>query len=91
MIDDQGCATTWQGDLWQWGGWAHRTAHGTAYEILLPTPLKGTPLDGQRVVSVALGFYHCLALTDDGTVFSWACYNPSDLGTAQDRIRTRGA
>ena len=61
----RGCATTWEGDLWQWGKWV-----GVE---LLPTPLKGTPLDGHRVVSVAISSFICLALTDDGTVFSWAC------------------
>ena len=59
-----GCATTWQGDVWQWGSWAGVT--------LPPTPLKGTPLDGHRVVSVDVSTI-ILALTDDGTVFSWAC------------------
>ena len=62
-----GCATTWQGDVWQWGSWAGVT--------LPPTPLKGTPLDGHRVVSVDVSTI-ILALTDDGTVFSWACSAP---------------
>ena len=62
-----GCATTWQGDVWQWGSWA-----GVP---LPPTPLKGTPLDGHRVVSVNISTI-ILALTDDGTVFSWASSAP---------------
>ena len=36
-----------------------------------PTPLKGTLLDTHRVVSVSRSPVCCLALTADGTVFSW--------------------
>ena len=45
--------------------------------------LERTLLDGHRVVSVAIGQFHRLALTDDGLVFSWldksALPNPEDL------------
>ena len=58
------CAVTRQGDIWLWGNWGR----GSMKE---PTPLKGTLLDTHRVVSVSRSPVCCLALTADGTVFSW--------------------
>ena len=75
------CAVTWRGDLWRWGQWGQMRLNE-------PTPLKGTLLDSQRVVSVSMTCcsttgedLHCLALTADGAVFSWVevdSRNPSD-------------
>jgi len=58
------CAVTVQGTLWQFGLWEG---------VRRPKPmrLERTLLDGHRVVSVAIGELHRLALTDDGLVFSW--------------------
>ena len=58
------CVVTVQGTLWQFGLWD---------EIKCPKPmrLERTLLDGHRVVSVAIGVFHRLTLTDDGLVFSW--------------------
>ena len=63
------CAVTWLGDLWQWQ-WDRK-------DLNQPTPLKGTLLDSKRVVSDSIHNaspweQHCLALTADGAVFSWA-------------------
>ena len=72
------CAVTWRGDLWRWGQWGQ-------VQLNEPTPLKGTLLDSQRVVSISMslspaGEQHCFALTADGAVLSWVvdCRN-SDL------------
>ena len=72
------CAVTWRGDLWRWGQWGQ-------VQLNDPTPLKGTLLDSQRVVSISMslspaGEQHCFALTADGAVLSWVvdCRN-SDL------------
>ena len=69
------CAVTWRGDLWRWGHWGQMRLNE-------PTPLKGTLLDSQRVVSVSMTAclstgeeLHCLALTADGAVFSWVEVN----------------
>ena len=59
------CAVTLRGELWQWGHWGQ-------VQLNEPTPLKGTLLDSQRVVSVSMSLPYCLALTADGAVFSWS-------------------
>ena len=58
------CVVTVHGTLWQFGRWD---------KVRRPKPvrLERTLLDGHRVVSVAIGEFHRLALTDDGLVFSW--------------------
>ena len=70
------CAVTWLGDLWQWQ-WDRK-------DLNQPTPLKGTLLDSKRVVSVSIlnaspWEQHCLALTADGAVFSWAMVDTSQI------------
>ena len=70
------CAVTWLGDLWQWQ-WDRK-------DLNQPTPLKGTLLDSKRVVSVSISNaspweQHCLALTADGAVFSWAVVDTSQI------------
>jgi hypothetical protein len=63
-VEGSSCVVTVQGTLWQFGLWD---------EIKRPKPmqLERTLLDGHRVLSVAIGEFHRLALTDDGLVFSW--------------------
>ena len=71
------CAVTVQGDIWMWGAWS-----GGAHP---PLRISGTPLDGHRVVSVAMHDLHCLALTDEGNVFSWFI---GEVGTLPDGTLT---
>ena len=66
--DYRSFAVTRQGDIWLWGSWGRGFGLGCLKE---PTPLKGTLLDTHRVVSVSHTVNGCLALTADGTVFSW--------------------
>jgi hypothetical protein len=61
--DRNACAVTAHGELWRWGIWNSKR--------LTPTQFQGTLLDRHHVVSVALGDAHILALTADGSVFSW--------------------
>ena len=79
------CAVTWRGDLWQWGQRGHMRLNE-------PTPLKGTLLDSKRVVSVSMSIssyqeQHCLALTADGAVFSWAVAACNTTSREQERLR----
>ena len=52
--------------------------------------LERTLLDGHRVVSVAIGQFHRLALTDDGLVFSWLDKKAYARDHAQELIRNLG-
>ena len=42
----------------------------------------GAALEGRKVVKVALGLRHTLALTDNGQVFAWGKSNRGQLGIA---------
>ena len=66
--DYSSCVVTRQGDIWLWGSWGRGSGLGCMNE---PTPLKGTLLDTHRVVFVSYHNNGWLALTADGTVFSW--------------------
>jgi len=52
--------------------------------------LERTLLDGHRVVSVAIGEFHRLALTDDGLVFSWLDKEAHAHPIAHELIRKLG-
>ena len=83
------CVVTRQGDIWQWGKLGR--------VCLEPTPLRGTLLDTHQVVSVSCYRYrsadsfeyrhHCLALTADGTVFSWGVAKACDSEKNLERLR----
>ena len=77
------CVVTVQGTLWQFGLWD---------EIKCPKPmrLERTLLDGHRVVSVAIGVFHRLTLTDDGLVFSWLDKKADGHPNAEELIRKLG-
>lgn len=47
----------------------YRLGHGSDQHIRKPTPIQG--LRGKKVVHVAVGALHCLAVTDTGEVYSW--------------------
>lgn len=43
--------------------------HGSDQHVRKPTPIQG--LRGKKVIHVAVGALHCLAVTDTGEVVSW--------------------
>lgn len=56
--------------MWTWGkGDYFRLGHGTDQHVRKPTPIQG--LRNKKVVHVAVGALHCLAVTDAGEVYCW--------------------
>ncbi|KAI9179596.1 hypothetical protein H9P43_004924 [Blastocladiella emersonii ATCC 22665] len=46
--------------------------------IMLPTPQPAYPT---KVTKIAAGTHHCMAITDDGTVYRWGTNGSAQLGT----------
>ena len=63
-------ALTADSAVWSWGNGARgRLGHGDLQHQLLPKKIEA--FAGQRVVAVSAGAGHSLALTADGSVWSW--------------------
>ncbi|XP_073987726.1 E3 ubiquitin-protein ligase HERC2 isoform X1 [Rhodnius prolixus] len=63
-------ALTKSGQVWTWGkGDYFRLGIGADHHVRKPTLVEG--LKGEKVIDVAVGALHCLAVTDAGTVYSW--------------------
>ncbi|XP_062251671.1 LOW QUALITY PROTEIN: E3 ubiquitin-protein ligase HERC2 [Platichthys flesus] len=63
-------ALTKDGQVYTWGkGDNQRLGHGSDEHVRYPKLLDS--LEGKKVVDIAVGSTHCLALTDDGEVHSW--------------------
>lgn len=63
-------ALTKYGEVWTWGkGDYFRLGHGNDNHVRRPTVVEG--LRGKKVVHVAVGALHCLAVTDLGHVYAW--------------------
>ena len=91
-------AVTAQGAIWRWGELSSdgreiampRTTEELPWTVdLLPAALVRTPLDGLRVVSVALSELHALAVTADGDVYSWWLRNAFHMEFSGSRFRRR--
>jgi len=72
-------ALTAGGAVWSWGwGVYGRLGHGDTQSELLPKKVEA--LASQHVVAVSAGSYHNLALTADGSVWSWGDGDYGKLG-----------
>ena len=61
---------TRSGEVWTWGkGDYYRLGHGSDQHVRKPSPVQG--LRGKKVVHVAVGALHCLAVTEAGQVYGW--------------------
>lgn len=58
------------GQLWSWG-WNDRGTLGQGHRGPERKPKQVAALKGTCVVQAAIGGWHCLALTDQGQLFSW--------------------
>ena len=74
------------GNVWSWGfGGRGRLGHGDEQVQLLPKKVEA--LAGQRVVAVAAGAYHSIALIADGAVWSWGDNYFGQLGHGDTRTQ----
>lgn len=63
-------ALTKYGQVWTWGkGDYFRLGHNDDRHVRKPTLVEA--LKGKKIVHVAVGALHCLAVTDTGQVFGW--------------------
>jgi len=70
------------GSVYSWGlGTSGRLGLGDFKSV--PQPCKVSALEGRRCVSVAAGYYHSLALMEDGKLFSWGNGTGGQLGTGK--------
>ncbi|XP_043274810.1 E3 ubiquitin-protein ligase HERC2 isoform X2 [Venturia canescens] len=63
-------ALTKYGEVWTWGkGDYFRLGHGNDQHVRKPTLVEA--LRGKKIIHVAVGALHCLAVTDTGQVYAW--------------------
>ncbi|KAM4709462.1 putative E3 ubiquitin-protein ligase HERC3 isoform 2-T2 [Discoglossus pictus] len=69
-----------QGQVFSWGAGADgQLGHGTT-EAFIPIPRLIKKLNQQKILQVSCGNQHCLALADDGQLFTWGQNNFGQLG-----------
>ena len=77
--DHHSLAIAADGSVWSWGGGAGgKLGHGDEQRQLLPKKVEA--LAGKRVLAVAAGWSHSLAITADGAVWSWGAGGNGRLG-----------
>ncbi|XP_076028585.1 E3 ubiquitin-protein ligase HERC2 isoform X2 [Oratosquilla oratoria] len=81
---------TKSGQVWTWGkGDYFRLGHGTDQHVRRPTMVEG--LRGKKVVHVAVGALHCLAVTDSGQVYAWGDNDHGQQGNGTTIVNRRPA
>lgn len=74
-------ACTETGTVYSWGdGSKGKLGHGSMDPVEWPRMIDQQHFLTQRVVKVAVGGLHSLALTEKGLVFSWGCGSDGRLG-----------
>ena len=72
--------------LWSWGdGFLGQLGHGDQQHQLLPKKIEA--FAGQRVVAVSTGDNHSLALTADGSAWSWGHGQHGRLGHGDEQLQ----
>ncbi|XP_030381589.1 probable E3 ubiquitin-protein ligase HERC2 [Scaptodrosophila lebanonensis] len=83
-------ALTRAGEVWTWGkGDYYRLGHGGDQHVRKPQPIAG--LRGRRVIHVAVGALHCLAVTDAGQVFAWGDNDHGQQGSGNTFVNKKPA
>ncbi|XP_060607151.1 E3 ubiquitin-protein ligase HERC2-like isoform X1 [Ruditapes philippinarum] len=83
-------ARTKSGQVWTWGkGDYFRLGHGTDAHVRKPTLAEG--LVGKKIVHVAVGALHCLAVTETGQVYAWGDNDHGQQGNSTTTVNRKPA
>ncbi|XP_022131000.2 probable E3 ubiquitin-protein ligase HERC2 [Pieris rapae] len=83
-------ALTRDGEVWTWGkGDYFRLGHGCDAHVRRPTLVEA--LRGKRVIHVAVGALHCLAVTSDNQVWAWGDNDHGQQGNGTTCVNRRPA
>ncbi|XP_048589232.1 E3 ubiquitin-protein ligase HERC2 isoform X2 [Nematostella vectensis] len=81
-------ALSTSGLVWTWGkGDYYRLGHGNDTHVRKPQIVDG--LRGKKIVDVAVGALHCLAVTDSGQVFAWGDNDHGQQGNNTTTVNRR--
>ncbi|XP_052796353.1 E3 ubiquitin-protein ligase HERC2-like isoform X2 [Mya arenaria] len=83
-------ARTKSGQVWTWGkGDYFRLGHGSDAHVRRPTLVEG--LVGKKIVHVAVGALHCLAVTENGQVYAWGDNDHGQQGNSTTTVNRKPA
>ena len=69
------------GGVWTWGrGASGQLGHGGREDLSVPTRVTAARFDHARVLMLAAGGSHTMALSEEGGVFTWGCGMHGRLG-----------
>ncbi|KAG7228716.1 hypothetical protein INR49_008494 [Caranx melampygus] len=81
-------ALTKSGVVWTWGkGDYFRLGHGTDVHVRKPQMVEG--LRGKKIVHVAVGALHCLAVTETGQVYAWGDNDHGQQGNGTTTVNRK--
>jgi len=81
-------ALTKSGVVWTWGkGDYFRLGHGSDVHVRKPQVVEG--LRGKKIVHVAVGALHCLAVTDAGQVYAWGDNDHGQQGNGTTTVNRK--
>jgi len=81
-------ALTKYGEVWTWGkGDYFRLGHGNDHHVRKPTLVEG--LRGKKIIHVAVGALHCLAVTDTGQVYAWGDNDHGQQGNGTTSVNRK--
>ena len=81
--NSQSMALASDGTVYTWGWNQHgQLGNGTTMNSRIPVAVvtAGTPLAGKTISQIAAGNAHALAMTDDGTMYTWGWNQHGQLG-----------
>lgn len=83
-------ALTKSGQVWTWGkGDYFRLGHGTDQHVRRPQMVEG--LRNKKIIHVAVGALHCLAVTDTGQVYAWGDNDHGQQGNTTTTVNRKPA